>query len=153
MENRYIKDKDALEEIRKLDYYKSFSRFDEDGRLKIITFVYDVNITGKKKEIGKFKDREKFVELLPKAINEEGLLALMGICEQAGMRTWDRGWTLKDMLNEAEKIAQKNSDLKYPWFTYHNIKTLDPNKQRELYDEREFCCGNHCECTGDHAAT
>lgn len=153
MENRYIKDDAAFKEIRKLDYYKSFSRFDEDGRLKIITFVYDVNIHGKKKEIGKFKDREKFVELLPKALSEEGLLALMGICEQAGMRTWNRGWTLKDMLNEAEKIAKKNSDLKYPWFTYHNVKTLDSDEQMKLYDEREFCCGSHCECTGVHAAT
>ncbi|MBS3063858.1 MAG: hypothetical protein J4445_00210 [DPANN group archaeon] len=139
--NKYVKDPSVLEEIRKLNYYKTFSDCDEEGKLKIITLVYKRCITGKKLSqfTSEISDIEKFAELLPKAVSEDGLLALLGICAGRNMLTWNRGYTLVDMLAEAKMLAKKNSDKSYPWHMYSsNIKTLDQSERNEFYKNREF---------------
>jgi len=138
----YVKDLSALEEIRKLNYYKTFSDCDEEGKLEIIELVYKRLVTGKTKQttltLGSL-DKEKFAELLPKAVSEDGLLALMGICQGQNMHTWNRGYTLLDMLAEAKILSKKNSDKSYPWHMYSsNIKTLDQSERNEFYKNREF---------------
>ena len=140
--NKYVKDPSVLEEIRKLNYYKTFSDCDEEGKLEIIELVYKRLVTGKTKQttltLGSL-DKEKFAELLPKAVSEDGLLALLGICAGRNMLTWNRGYTLVDMLAEAKMLAKKNSDKSYPWHMYSsNIKTLDQSERNEFYKNREF---------------
>ena len=139
--NIYVKDLSALEEIRKLNYYKIFSDCDEESKLKIITLVYRRCITDKKLSqfTSEISDIEKFAELLPKAVSEDGLLALIGICAGRNMLTWNRGYTLVDMLAEAKILSKKNSDKSYPWHMYSsNIKTLDQSERNEFYKNREF---------------
>ena len=137
----YVKDPSALEEIRKLDYYKTFSNCDEEGKLEIIEIVYRRCVTGKKLSqfTSEISDIEKFAELLPKAVSEDGLLALIGICRGQNMHTWNRGYTLLDMLAEAKILSKKNSDKSYPWHMYSsNLKTLDKYEHNELWENREF---------------
>ena len=137
----YVKDPSALEEIRKLDYYKTFSNCDEEGKLEIIEIVYRRCVTGKKLSqfTSEISDIEKFAELLPKAVSEDGLLALIGICRGQNMHTWNRGYTLLDMLAEAKILSKKNSDKSYPWHMYSsNIKTLDKSEHNALWENREF---------------
>ena len=138
----YVKDPSALEEIRKLDYYKTFSNCDEEGKLDTIVAAYERLVTDKTKltnfGLG-ISDTEKFVELLPKAVSEDGLLALIGICRGQNMHTWNRGYTLLDMLAEAKILSKKNSDKSYPWHMYSsNLKTLDKYEHNELWENREF---------------
>jgi len=139
--NIYVKDLSALEEIRKLDYYKTFSDYDEEGKLEIIELVYRRCVTGKKLSqfTSEISDIEKFAELLPKAVSENGLLALIGICQGQNRITRNRGYTLRDMLNEAEKLADKNANKNYPWYMYRSyLNTLDQSERNEFYKNREF---------------
>ena len=64
---------------------------------------------------------------------------MMGICQGQNMHTWNRGYTLLDMLAEAKILSKKNSDKSYPWHMYSsNIKTLDKSEHNALWENREF---------------
>jgi len=115
---RLVKDRKKLRRLRKIPFYETFSRFDEDGRIGYLnsTFESYYGTAKEGKDIREWsRDKEgmkRFLTILYECVGLEGIIYMMNTLEGFGTYSCHRGYTIEDIINETEKILNDKIYIK-----------------------------------------
>lgn len=97
-----IRDRIALEKLIQLPFSEKFSRFDEEGKTRYLSTVFGAYYN--QEEPNLTDEEREFAEGLKKAVGTSGIGAALAVVEGSGTQTWQRGCTVCNVIEEADRI-------------------------------------------------
>ena len=101
--NTIIKDGVELGKTTLLPYSETFSRFDEEGKIRFLSDAFG-RYYNKEDWSQRTKEENEFCECLERALGTSGIWATLTTVEGSRTYSWRRGFNIIDVARETDKI-------------------------------------------------